>query len=75
MILTPILTMEAKKFFLKLKINGCDLKMKMDTGCNDPIINRRKWQKIGEPKLDDTSIKRRSAMGLVYLLRVFLTLR
>nr|CAH0099936.1 unnamed protein product [Daphnia galeata] len=63
--------MEAKKFFLELKINGCDLKMKMDTGCNDPIINRRKWQKIGEPKLDDTSIKRRSAMGLVPIKGIF----
>ncbi|KZS14677.1 Uncharacterized protein APZ42_020038 [Daphnia magna] len=56
-------TMEGKKYFLDLEINGYNLIMKVDSGCHDSIINKRTWKELGQPSLTNINTIRRSATG------------
>ena len=38
-------------YYLKVKINGESLLMKIDSGCNNSIINAAEWERLGQPQL------------------------
>ncbi|KAK4028453.1 hypothetical protein OUZ56_017730 [Daphnia magna] len=50
---------------LQYFVNGFEVRMKMDTGCHNSIINKRIWQQMGEPELTHSSRLRKSALGSV----------
>ncbi|EFX70393.1 hypothetical protein DAPPUDRAFT_112676 [Daphnia pulex] len=62
-----------KRCFLEMKMNDHDVSLKLDTGCDKPIINKAVWFEIGKPKLLPVhGIGRRSVIGVVPLKGVFL---
>ena len=40
--------MIAQKHFLELKLNQYSVSLKVDSGCDKPIINKDLWTKIGQ---------------------------
>ncbi|EFX61891.1 hypothetical protein DAPPUDRAFT_120809 [Daphnia pulex] len=66
---------EFKKYFLEMKLNGHDVSLKLDSGCDKPLINKTLWSQIGEPDLvsnGDTRTSRSSATGVIPLKGGFL---
>jgi hypothetical protein len=62
-----------KRCFLEMKMNDYDVSLKLDSGCDKPIINKAVWSEIGKPKLLPVyGIGRRSVTGVVPLKGVFL---
>lgn len=59
--------MEGKEYFLALKLNGHDVRLKLDSGCDKPIINQTLWREIGEPDLMDIDDIRRTLTGVIPL--------
>ncbi len=56
-----------------MKMNDHDVSLKLDSGCDKPIINKAVWSETGKPKLLPVyGIGRRSAIGVVPLKGVFL---
>jgi hypothetical protein len=64
---------EPKRYYLEMKMNGHDVRLKLDSGCDKALISKALWSKIEEPKLLPVyGIGRRSVTGVVPLKGVFL---
>jgi hypothetical protein len=63
---------ELKKYFLDLKMNDHEVSLKLDSGCDQPLINTALWSEMGEPNLVSNGETRRSATGAIPLKGGFL---
>jgi hypothetical protein len=55
-----------------MKLNGHDVSLKLDSGCDKPLINKTQWSQIGEPDLVNNGETRKSATGVIQLKGEFL---
>jgi predicted aspartyl protease len=63
---------EFKKYFLDMKLNDHNVSLKLDSGCDKPLINKTLWSQIGEPDLVNNGDTRSSATGVIPLKGGFL---
>ncbi len=63
---------QLKKYFLDLKMNDHEVSLKLDSGCDQPLINKTLWSEMGEPDLVSNGETRRSATGVIPLMGGFL---
>ncbi|EFX62089.1 hypothetical protein DAPPUDRAFT_337463, partial [Daphnia pulex] len=55
-----------RNYYLELKMNGHDVRLKLDSGCDKPMISKAVWTQMKEPKLlIIKGIARTSATGVV----------
>lgn len=50
-------------YYLKVKLNNKVVKMKIDSGCHNSIINLKVWRALGSPKLKPCKAKRFGSSG------------
>ncbi len=53
-----------KRYYLKVQLNKILVKMKIDSGCHNAIINLKVWRALGSPKLKPCKVKRLGSSGV-----------